>query len=107
MMHVSSIAHRDLLFSPKDKQSREKLRVAVSAPVLVDKTHTGVQLDAGSAVCTIIFQGLGVANVDVHGADSLHALAQACDVDRYLRGMSKKFDFFWPNGEPYFDDSPS
>jgi hypothetical protein len=63
-----------------------------------------VALDAGSAVCAIAFEGLSVADVEVHGVDTLHALAEAVNVDIYLRGMAKKFDFFWPTGEPYFDE---
>jgi hypothetical protein len=103
-MSARFIANRELLFSEKGKPARASLRVSVSEPTIVDRTASGVKLDAQAAVCTISFEGLGIADVEVHGADSLHALAQASDVDRYLRGMSKKFDFFWPNGDPYFDE---
>jgi hypothetical protein len=103
-MSARVIANRELLFSEKGKPARAILRVSVSEPRIADRTASGVELDAQAAVCTISFEGLGIADVEVHGADSLHALAQASDVDRYLRGMSKKFDFFWPNGDPYFDE---
>ena len=103
-MPSAFIANRELLFSQKGAASRSKTRVSVSAPVVVEQTPSGVKLDAGSAVCTISFEGLSIADVDVYGTDTLHALAQATDIDRYLRGMSKTFDFFWPSGEPYFDD---
>lgn len=103
-MPARYIASRELLFSEKGKPARASFRVSVTAPTVAERTASGVQLDAPAAVCTISFEGLGIADVEVHGADSLHALAQASDVDRYLRGMSKKFDFFWPNGDPYFDE---
>lgn len=104
MMRSDFVAHRDLLFSRKGSAPKLNLRIRIGVPRLVDRTSTGVPLDAGSAVCTIAFEGLGIDDVDVHGADTLHALAQAVEIDKYLRGMTKKFDFFWPSGEPYFDD---
>lgn len=99
------IAQRELLFCRKGSSSKSALRVVIGVPRVVDRTSTGVLLDAGSAVCTIAFQGLGIKDIEVHGADTLHALAQAVDIDKYLRGMRKNFDFFWPDGEPYFDDT--
>ncbi len=51
----------------------------------------------------IVFEGIDVDDMEVYGADSVQALALATNIDGILRGMAKKFDFFWPTGEPYFD----
>ena len=98
------IAQRELVFCKKGSSTRLDLSVRVGLPRAVDRTATGTPLDPGSAVCTIEFEGLGIKDIEVHGVDTLHALAQAVEVDTYLLGMTKNFDFFWPSGEPYFDD---
>lgn len=103
-MPSDQIAQRDLLFSKKGSSTKMELRVRIGLPRVVDRTSTGVLLDPGSAVCTIVFEGLGIKDIEVHGVDSLQALAQAVEIDKYLRGMTKNFDFFWPSGEAYFDD---
>jgi hypothetical protein len=104
MMPSDQIAQRDLLFSKKGSSAKVELRVRIGLPRVVNRTSTGVLLDPGSAVCTIVFEGLGIKDIEVHGVDTLHALAQAVEIDKYLRGMTKNLDFFWPSGEPYFDD---
>ena len=104
MMSSNTVAQRELVFCKKGSSTKQKLYVRIGAPSTVDRTSTGVPLDAGSAVCTIAFEGLGIADIEVHGVDTLHALAQAVEVDKYLRGMAKSFEFFWPDGEAYFDD---
>jgi hypothetical protein len=105
MMPSDQIAQRDLLFSKKGSSAKLELHVRIGLPKVIDRTSTGVLLDPGSSVCTITFEGLGINDIEVDGVDTLHALAQAVDIDKYLHGMRKNFDFFWPNGEPYFDDT--
>ena len=99
------IAERELLYSLKGGATRQKLVVRISAPYLVDEGMVKFKFDPGTAGCTIEFDGLpeGLTE-EVFGADSVQALALAADIDPYLRGMRKKFDFFWLSGEPYFDD---
>ena len=100
-----SIAERELLYSLKGKSTRQKLVVRISAPYLVDESMVNFKFDPGTAGCTIEFDGLPESLVEqVYGADSVQALALAAGIDSYLQGMSKKYDFFWPSGEPYFDD---
>ncbi|MCQ4166662.1 hypothetical protein [Tahibacter harae] len=59
----------------------------------------------GTAGCTIGFSGLPEKEIVVYGADKIQALEFAVDIDPYLRGLSRKYDFFWENGDPYFDES--
>lgn len=100
----NSIAERDLLYSLKGKTARQKLVIRIGAPYLVDEGMVNFNFDLGTAGCTIEIDGLpeNLAE-EVYGADSLQALALATDVDPYLRGLEKKYDFYWPSGEPYFD----
>ena len=104
MTYAKFFAHRDLLFAKKGEQHKSRLTVRVSPPNIVSSTRGGTALDAGSAACEISFEGLGVENVEVYGIDTIQALALAVDIDPYIRGLSKNFDFYWPTGEPYFDE---
>jgi len=60
-------------------------------------------MDEGAAICTVHFDGLDEGSFDAHGIDPIHALAQAANIDGYLRAMTGKYDFYWPTGEPYFE----
>lgn len=101
-----SIAERELLYSLKGKSTRQKLIIRIGAPYLLDKSSAvNFKFDPGTAGCTIEFDGLPENLVEeVFGADSLQALALAADVDPYLKGLGKKYDFYWPTGESYFDE---
>jgi len=99
------IAERRLLYSKKSEQDRRELTIKIGLPQLVDKEAVSFKADDDAAVCTVEFDGLDVRAVDVYGADLLHALTLAVDVDPILRGMSKKYEFYWLTGEPYFDES--
>ncbi len=100
-----SIAERELLYSLKGKSTRQKLVVRISAPYLVDESMVNFKFDHGTAGCTIEFDGLPESFVEkVYGADSIQALELATDVDPYLKCLEKKYDFYWPSGESYFDE---
>ena len=102
----NSIAERYLLYSLKGKSTRKKLVVRISAPYLVDESIVNFKFDLGTAGCTIEFDGLPESlEEEVYGADSVQALALAADIDPYLRGLGKKYDFYWPSGESYFADA--
>lgn len=102
----NSIAEREILYSLKGKRTRQKLVIRIGAPYLVDVNTVNFKCDPGTAGCTIEFDGLPEHFAEeVYGADSLQALALAADVDPYLRGLEKKYDFYWPSGEPYFDEN--
>lgn len=98
-------AERRLLYSLKTKKDRRQLTVKVGLPRPVDKEAISFRADDDAAVCTIELEGMDEQSIDVYGADLLHALSLATDVDPYLKGLSRKYDFYWPTGEPYFDDT--
>ena len=99
------IAERKLLYSPKGSSDRRPFTVRLSAPVLIGKETKSFPVDEGAASCTLQFDGLNEVSFDVHGIDLIHALAQAANIDGYLRAMTNKYDFYWLSGEPYFDDA--
>lgn len=102
------IAERELLYSLKGKSKRHKLVIRIGTPYLLDESAVSFKFDPGTAGCTVEFDGLPENLVEhVYGADSLQALSLAADVDPYLKGLGKKYDFYWPSGESYFDDDTS
>ena len=81
-----------------------QMTVCVTAPYELTEGSVSFQFDQGTAGCEIRFDGLPEDDIVVFGADRIQALAMATDIDPYLRGMSRKYEFFWETGEPYFDE---
>lgn len=99
------IAERELLYSLEGDSTRNKLVIRITAPCLIKEGTVNFEFPPGAAVCAIEFDGLPKSLVEeVHGADSIQALQFAVDIDPYLKGLGKKYDFYWPTGEPYFDE---
>ena len=98
------IAERKLLYSLKAKQDRREFTVRVYLPRRIDEKTMGGWFDDDARICTVELAGLNERNIDSHGADSLQALTFAADVDRWLQRLSKKYDFYYLTGEPYFDE---
>ncbi|MBK9494035.1 MAG: hypothetical protein IPO08_05735 [Xanthomonadales bacterium] len=97
------VAERELLFSLKGKCERQRFAVQIYSPHLVTAADVSFAIDSGTACCRVVFLGLGESDYLAYGADTLQALALAVDVDPILRGMSKKYDFFFDSGESYFE----
>jgi hypothetical protein len=101
------IAQRELLYSQKPNGPRRRLVVRISAPYALQEGMVDFKFDAGTAGCRIEFDGLPEKPVEVYGSDSLQAIELASNIDPYIKGLGKKYDFFWASGEPYFDDADS
>jgi len=101
------IAKRELLYSLKYQVHRQIFAVGLCTPYLLQEGMVDFRFDHGTAACKIMFDGLPEAPIEVYGADSLQAIELASNIDPYLKGLSKKYDFYWLSGEPYFDDDPS
>jgi len=97
------VAERKLLYSVKGQEVRHEFAIQVTSPVLVQRDAKRFPIDDGAAVCTVRYEGLDEPSFDVHGIDPIHALAEATNIDRYLRALAGKYDFYWATGEPYFD----
>lgn len=89
------IAERKLLFSQKDSDERKELIIRVGEPYWVNDEM---------AACPVEYEGLFEEFSDVCGVDLLHALHLAADIDPFLKELTKKYDFYFSSGEPYFED---
>jgi hypothetical protein len=99
------IAERRLLYYVKGSSHQKELVVCIGAPYFVEE---GMEEDvglAGDAVCSIKFDGLPVSIRNVHGADRIQALELAIKVvESTLEGLKEKYDFYFADGDPYFED---
>lgn len=104
-MTKTPIAERHLLFSVKGESERRHLVIRIFAPRLVDRASVPFEVALGTAVCTVEFDGIPDETLGgTYGADSLQALQLAADVEPVLRRLSKRYDFYFPTGEGYFDE---
>ena len=97
------IAQRELLYSAKSQGERRKFVVGISAPYLVKEGSVKFKFDPGATACRIEFEGLPEEAIEVVGADSLQAVQLASNIDPYIKGLEKRYDVYWPTGEPYFE----
>jgi hypothetical protein len=104
-MNETPIAERHLLFSLKGEAERKPLVIRIFAPRPVEPASVSFEVAAGTAVCSVQFDGIPDDAVgDTYGADSLHALQPAADIESVLKRLSKRYDFYFPTGEGYFDE---
>lgn len=110
-MKGHQIAERRLEFSDKGSTDRKALRIRIFAPQPVDPASVTFPVDADAASCVVEFdglpdavrKGLGADSINF-GADSVQALQLAVDIDRVLKRLSERYDFYFPTGEGYFDE---
>ena len=108
-MNTSShrvIAERRLAYAFKDDPTRRAFTVCIHEPYHVEKGSVDFNVSGWTSGCVISFDGLQEKEMTVYGADAIQALELAIqDIEHYLRRLSKnKYDFFFDDGEPYFDD---
>jgi len=105
MSDNESFAVREILFCRKGApESHKKLVIRIRSPYLVDENSVNFRFDEGTAGCAVEFEGLSELNHEVFGVDKLHALALAVDVDPYIKSLTEKYDFYWLDGAPYFEE---
>jgi hypothetical protein len=99
------IAERHLLFSAKGETERKPLVIRIFTPRLIDPASVSFKVAAGTAVCTVQFDGIpDETQGDTYSADSLQALQLAADIEPVLKRLSMRYDFYFPSGEGYFDE---
>jgi hypothetical protein len=101
------IAQRKLLYSSRDNAKPFPFTVGITPPREITAGSNDEALADAMSACDIVFDGLDAPPIEVRGADSLQAVAMACDIDPYLRGMEKQYgyEFFWDDGSSYFKPS--
>ncbi len=72
-------------------------------PYLLVPGSVSFRFREGMTGCLVSFDVLPKYDKTVYDADGIQALALASDIDSYLRALSRKYDFFFETGEPYFD----
>lgn len=104
-MTETPIAERHLLFSARGETERKPLVIRIFAPRPVDPSSVSFKVATGTAVCSVEFDGIpDDTQGDTYGADSLQALQLAADIEPVLKRLSKRYDFYYPTGEGYFDE---
>ena len=108
------IAERQLKCSLKGSDDVRDLIVRVGTPYLLEAGMVDFNFSHGTAGCTVEVTGPDPEHVyegsnthETYGADTLQALNLAADVEPMLKWLSKKYDIFFPDGEPYFDHEES
>ena len=108
MDSTSVIARRQLLYTSRDNATQRACSVGITQPREESAEEAAqAQRHDPMAVCEIVFEGLPVPPIPVHGADSLQAIAMAAEIDGYLRGLERQhgYEFFWDDGSAYFEPS--
>ena len=101
----NSIAERKLLYSLKDSNERKELIIRIGQPYIVESGTVNFTVDADTAGCSVELDGLDKAYSNVtYGADLLQALQLAINVEPLLKSLSKKYNFYFTTGEPYFEE---
>jgi hypothetical protein len=99
------IAERRLVFSEKGSSERKPLLIRVFAPQPVDPDSVQWRPDADTSSCVVEIDGIPDANLgEIYGADSKQALQLAVDIEPVLKRLSKRYEFYFPTGEGYFDE---
>ncbi|GLQ95251.1 hypothetical protein [Dyella acidisoli] len=99
------VATRKLAYAYKDDPERRAFTVCINEPYLLTEGSVDFDFAEGTAGCAISFEGLPERELTVHGADSVQAIELAVSaMEAYLRRLSKKYDFYFEDGEPYFED---
>lgn len=93
------IAERKLLFSKKGSEKREVLTIRIGEP------YYCTELDAFRVA--VEWDRLIGDHPSIAGMDGIQALNLATNVDGLLRGFLRKYDFFFLDGDPYFDEPDS
>ena len=99
------IATRELTYGARGSDERKRLVIRVFAPFEVQPGTVDFDIGEGVAGCSWEVDGLPktVKNTE-YGADSLQALQMASDLDSVLRRFRHTYDFYFPSGEPYFQE---
>ena len=102
---LGCIATRELSYSVIGTSERLPLTFLVFSPFELQEGMVDFAFSKGTAGCTYELDGLPKKySHTCIGGDLVQALQLAVDVDGHLRMFKKKYEFFFPDGEPYFED---
>lgn len=98
------IANRTLKTIHRETGILGELSIEIYAPYLLKEGMVEFPIHPGAAGCSIRVVGIGTDYYDqeVYGADSLQAIQLATNVESILKRISKTYDLYFNDGEPYF-----
>ena len=98
------IAERKLNYAIKGGSERKVVIIRIGQPYLVEDGTVNFSADKDTAGCVVAIDGLTEEILETYyGADLVQALQLAADIEPLIKRLSKKYDFFFPSGEPYFE----
>ena len=102
---TESIAERSLRYSLVGANERRDLIIRIFAPFVVSPGSVSFDIDGVVSGCRWEIDGLPEDVGDtVYGADSIQALQLASNVDGAIGYLRRRYDFYFPSGEPYFNE---
>ena len=98
------VAHRELQYSLKGDNVRNKVAVYIGEPYLLEQDQVNFTIHEGAAGCSIVIESNDInITEEAYGADLLQALQLAVNIDPILKNLNKQYDFYFVSGEPYFE----
>jgi len=100
------LAKRKLFYSLKGSDLRNRFLICIGFPHVVDQNTVEFPVGEGLIGCWIETEGLEKEyRHEVYGVDEIQAINIASDIEPFLKRLQKKYDVYWPSGEPYFDQA--
>jgi len=100
----NTVATRLLYYVRHGETVRHECLVRISKPFLVTEETAGYSFKQGDCRCYVEFDGLPERGFACEGVDGAQALTLALNFDSILKHHQKKYTFYFPDGEPYFED---
>ncbi|CAK1327218.1 Uncharacterised protein [Burkholderia pseudomallei] len=99
-----TIATRKLAYTVKGESGRTLLTVCIGEPFLLTEDNCDIAFGEDAAGCVVSFEGLQEKAHTVIGGDTFQALELAVGAaESSLRRLSKKYDFYFDDDDPYFE----
>jgi hypothetical protein len=99
------IATRRLAYAFKDDPTRRAFTVRLHEPFIVEPGSVDFDVSGWTSGCLMSFDGLNEKEWVTYGADEVQAVELAIQhMEDHLRRLSKKYDLYFDDGEPYFED---
>lgn len=104
-MNRDIVASRTLRFRKISSGEVGEVTVQISTPYLLKPDMVDFPVSERTAGCSVRVLGIGTDyyNQEVYGADTLQALELAVDVEGIFKRISKEYDLFFLDGDPYFE----
>ncbi len=100
----SIIAVRKLYYSIKGISNLSEFTIKISMPYHANEFDKNDQPSQDCYACDISIEGINEPGFTVYGMDSVQAINIATNLEPFIKRLSKKYDIYWVDHEPYFDE---